>query len=1586
MSVNVTLNRRYSIINRYNFRTWILLLSLLLLLAVRVGAQSPTSPALNFNAFFLEDAEMSTSETEGPMAVGGNLKIKGNHDVAAHSGGTFQVGGITIGLLVGGKVHYEGGNSFKVLKDAYVKIGQQNNSKAWYKDPNNSYSPIRITPGDNYDGSPRIELSAKANTYSPEVSASGNPVFEGNLIDFAAAFAQMQHTATSLAACMDNAHLTNSGNQVIGRTNMPNQVRITLNTGINILNISGTEMNKMDELNFMNTPSPNHILIINVNAPGSFNWNVYNSAGSFGGLTGSQYILYNFYNTTSLTIQGNGAVQGTVFAPFATVTKSGNNANIEGQIIAKSFKQQAGGEIHYAIFLPDVSGCSIPSTPPAASFTINADKQCIGGNSFSFTSTSTGTGPLTYKWHFDDGNTATTQHATHTYAAAGTYSVKLVVTDAGGKDSVTKTVNVWPAPVTGFTVNNAAQTLPGNSFVFTTSDHASGNTYKWYFDDGSTSTSQNPTHSYVAAGTYTVKQVITSNKSCKDSTTLVVTVTETPTDAKFTINDDKQCLDGNSFSFTSTSTGAAPLTYKWYFDDGNTATTQHATHTYAAAGTYSVKLVVTGAGGKDSVTKTVNVWPAATPGFTVNNAAQALIGNSFVFTTSNHASGNAYKWYFDDGNTSAVQNPTHSYAAAGTYTVKQVITTNKGCKDSTTLVVTVTETPTDAKFTINNDKQCLDGNSFSFTSTSTGAAPLTYLWNFGDGNTATTQNATHTYATAGTYIVKLVVTGAGSKDSISKTVIVDAPQAGFSVSDTIQYLSGNSFQFTSTYSAHHYHWIFDDGNTSNAADPVHSYAAAGTYQVKQIVYTEKGCMAYVYKTVKVIPEVTDASFTINNDKQCLGGNSFSFTNTSTGAAPLTYAWSFGDGNTSAQASPVYSYGTSGNFTVQLIVTGVGGSDTATLAVTVDDAPVAGFTVNEATQELTGNSFVFTSTATGANTHHWAFGDQSTSSDLHPVKSFDSAGTYEVTLIVTAVSGCADTAKQTIVVLSDSVSSGNDGGIESESMGGLVTKRDFNRIRNSVDTKVDYAKTAAFMPAVFNAVAKGTKNGQELADMIPAQLETGDAVYITSPTDLLTITSAVDVLSVDYTRDQKAKAVALGIKTLDRAYSHTKSICDRFRGAELLFVEDIKIQGYDFTRFALKRDGGIVEYAIAFVVGKDKRRDNYTLQTNWLLSSYEPDEDMYNFQVWSAHPDHAVKLAGDVLDNLKKEQPVQQINALVLPKAYITYGMRDKENLIVRINNTTNAKSGRLVFEERINEDAGLTTMEIPLDLVPGKDNVFVIPIKDGYEYQGSVYLDGVLEDEVYMADGNWGIDYDNSYTVVERFERGNNKERVYKDGEYPVYRNVTLQAKSRDYVSIYKAIRSGTEKADLTAYKSLKFYAQGNGEVEVRLTRDSIVDWRSQYKTVVQLTEKGKEYTISFDDFLSDRIEAPFNPKDVKTIVFTYNTGGGKSQDVTLHISDVSFSQEAVTATRALDSRTLTIAPNPNEGKFECRFVSDQERILNLNISDVTGKIVFSRSVDATLGMNAIPVDLNLPSGTILFISLKGSDDLFYDVQKTVIR
>src|SRR5205085_2857410 len=116
--------------------------------------------------------------------------------------------------------------------------------------------------------------------------------------------------------------------------------------------------------------------------------------------------------------QGNGAVEGTVFAPWSECHKV-SNSNIEGQVICKSFIQNSGsgGELHPAPFVPTVTS----STPTVAGFTITSNStQCLTGNSFTFNNTSTGSN-LTYSWNFGDATSSTSTNPSHTYASSGTY-------------------------------------------------------------------------------------------------------------------------------------------------------------------------------------------------------------------------------------------------------------------------------------------------------------------------------------------------------------------------------------------------------------------------------------------------------------------------------------------------------------------------------------------------------------------------------------------------------------------------------------------------------------------------------------------------------------------------------------------------------------------------------------------------------------------------------------------------------------------------------------------------------------------------------------------------------------------------------------------------------------------------------------------------------------------------------------------------------------------------------------------------------------------------------------------------------------
>jgi PKD repeat protein len=137
-----------------------------------------------------------------------------------------------------------------------------------------------------------------------------------------------------------------------------------------------------------------------------------------------------------------------------------------------------------------------------------------------------------------------------------------------------------------------------------------------------------------------------------------------------------------------------------------------------------------------------------------------------------------------------------------------------------------------------------------------------------------------------------------------------------------------------------------------------------------------------------------------------------FTNTSANAT--SFKWSFGDGTTSTDASPKKSYQTSDNFTVTLVATGAGGSNTNTTVVKV--LPFGGFTVENEADLIANKPVQMTNSSKGAVSYQWTFGDpaNSTATTANPTFTYPSAGTYTVTL--KAISAVGETAvSKTITV-------------------------------------------------------------------------------------------------------------------------------------------------------------------------------------------------------------------------------------------------------------------------------------------------------------------------------------------------------------------------------------------------------------------------------------------------------------------------------------------------------------------------------------------------------------------------------------------
>lgn len=264
-------------------------------------------------------------------------------------------------------------------------------------------------------------------------------------------------------------------------------------------------------------------------------------------------------------------------------------------------------------------------------------------------------------------------------------------TGGGCNASFTFTNTGGAANIFQFTDNST----PSNPFL-------NVNSWSWDFGDGNTSTTQNPIHTYTNSGTYTVCLII-SDGMCSDTTcqTLTVQTGPLPCQAVFTYQQGA----GSQVFFTNLSRGGtAPFTYAWSFGDGNTSTTANPTHTYNAPGPFTVCLVITDSNGcVDSTCQSVQLSSSSpcSAGFTFQVGA---LGVQFTDASTGLAplATNTYSWDFGDGNTSTAQNPLHSYATSGTYTVCLIFTSSAAgmtCSDTTCSTITLQTNPNRAVIT-----------------------------------------------------------------------------------------------------------------------------------------------------------------------------------------------------------------------------------------------------------------------------------------------------------------------------------------------------------------------------------------------------------------------------------------------------------------------------------------------------------------------------------------------------------------------------------------------------------------------------------------------------------------------------------------------------------------------------------------------------------------------------------------------------------------------------------------------------------------------------------------------------------------------
>lgn len=630
-----------------------------------------------------------------------------------------------------------------------------------------------------------------------------------------------------------------------------------------------------------------------------------------------------------------------------------------------------------------------------------------------FSDQSTGN-PTEWRWDLGNGTLSTLQNPSATYFNAGFYTVKLWIKSGNRIDSVTRTnyIHVFNSPAVDF---SAANTIGCTPLAVNFTDHSSIDggsiiSRQWDFGDGILSVEQNPQHLYTLPGNFNVTLKVISVDGCASNLRRSSYIINNRVVAAFK-NWGFSICQPNKIVFQNESAGDGNLIYNWHFGDGTSSSESTPVHTYAAAGIYTVKLLVRNElGCIDSISKNLTVSARLIAAFTSDNTVSCVAPATINF--SNQTTGNnTYYWDFGDSTSSTLMNPSHQYQDTGVYSVKLSVKSSNGCTDSLFIRNYIKIQKTYVNLLALPDSGCIPFTKYFVADVYASDSITDYSWNFGNGILLSGQSPVHTFNTAGNYSLSLVTTSSsGCRDTILLPNAIRTghkPTARFSA-DITNACASTTISFTDLSIGNITSWQWDFGDQGISADqnPTHVYADTGWMTV-QLTVSAGGCSDVAIYTSYIYIKPVVAKF--RAIMQCDSPYKRIFNNFSIGA--MRWQWNFGDGTISNEFSPVHIFPHTGIFSVTLRTwnDSTGCTYSYTRSIKITDITVDFFATD--TTVCKGDSVFFNANSNPEIVRYlWNFGDGVDFSTVEAsvVHVYKNPGNYLTRLTVKDSLGCITT--------------------------------------------------------------------------------------------------------------------------------------------------------------------------------------------------------------------------------------------------------------------------------------------------------------------------------------------------------------------------------------------------------------------------------------------------------------------------------------------------------------------------------------------------------------------------------------------------
>lgn len=636
---------------------------------------------------------------------------------------------------------------------------------------------------------------------------------------------------------------------------------------------------------------------------------------------------------------------------------------------------------------------------------------------------------ISWEWDFNNGESKSEQFPGGAFFHHGMYDVSLITSNSlGCKDTLNKTefINAYGVLVNFDVDDSTLCNRQEVQFINNTTSFENVSSWKWDFGDGNTSDQFNPTHQYNEAGIYTVKLWAMNENGCIDSLIKSDFIYHQLPKAEFDVPYPENCVN-NPVEFVL-DTVVTSSTYTWLTGKGDTLTGPNPTCTYDSLGTYSVGLMYTDSIGCSDTLILDNLIEIRefNLDFTSDTATALCppLAVSFPLLTNCEDSA-SYLWTFGDGNIATGCNGTNTYTAAGTYDVSVIINHFSGCTDTAQKTNFISIGGPIASIDISPLSVCRFENiSFSATTDPSN----TTEWVFGDGVTSPGPNTTYAYADKGIYYPVLITTdtvGCQSFLPSQEPISIQPPPnpqivRGDSVVCLFEVVELGISGLSNIEDSYTWVWEIGDGSSYNGDSVSHQFNTIGTYDLRLISTNQLGCIDTTFfpdffwvkspPSTHVVFDSPSGCLPFSQTYELIDPNDSTF-------APASVIWDWGDGSsTSTGQYQTHTYTNPGTYKLQIYVEDQFGCEandeiyiTTHASQSVDfeaDKTVgcAPFEVNFSDLSQDGQEWL------------WYFGDGDSSNLSQPVHTYQSPGSYTVSLEVTNQEGCKSTVVKADYIL------------------------------------------------------------------------------------------------------------------------------------------------------------------------------------------------------------------------------------------------------------------------------------------------------------------------------------------------------------------------------------------------------------------------------------------------------------------------------------------------------------------------------------------------------------------------------------------